>query len=83
MERIVTLYGKLADVLGSRVLVAGGELAEPVTAIRARIAQLDPRLGTLLADARVRACVADAIATDSTVAGPGEPVEFLPVVSGG
>ena len=82
-QRAITLYGKLADVLGAQVLVDGGDSREPVAAIRARLAAFDSRLADLLADRRVRACVAGTKAADDMEVGPGQGVEFIPVVSGG
>lgn len=82
-EREVTLYGKLADTMGALVRVGGGEHEEPVCDVRARVAALEPRLGELLADPRVRACIDGTLATDGALVGPGHSVEFIPVVSGG
>lgn len=82
-QRTITLYGKLADVLGPQVRVDGGDSSEPVVAIRARLAALDSRLADLLLDRRVRACVADTMVSDDMTVCPGQGVEFIPVVSGG
>lgn len=81
--REVTLYGKLADPLGALVRVCGGESAETVREVRDRVAALEPRLGELLADPRVRACTDGTITTDGAIVQPGRAVEFIPVVSGG
>lgn len=82
-EREITLYGKLADPLGALVRVAGGETAEMVREVRDRVAALEPRLGDLLADPRVRACIDGTIIADGAMVQPGRAVEFIPVVSGG
>lgn len=82
-EREITLYGKLADPLGERVTVAGSENSETLNDVRARVAALDPRLGALLADHGVRACVEGTIQADGAIVEPGRSVEFIPVVSGG
>lgn len=82
-DRGVTLYGKLADPLGARVRVPGGESAETVREVRNRVAALEPRLGELLSDARVRACIDGTITADGAIVQPGHSVEFIPVVSGG
>lgn len=82
-EREVILYGPLADPLGEFVRVPGGECAELVRLVRDRVAALDPRLGALLADPRVRACVDGRMASDEVTVEPESPVEFIPVVSGG
>lgn len=82
-EREITLYGKLADPLGERVRIAGGEKSESVRDVRARVAALEPRLGELLADHRVRACVDGMITADGAIVKPDRSVEFIPVVSGG
>ena len=82
-EREITLYGKLADPLGERVRVAGGEQSETVSNVRARVAALEPRLGELLADHRVRACVEGMITADGAIVKPDLSFEFIPVVSGG
>ncbi|MDT0576053.1 hypothetical protein RM533_07615 [Croceicoccus sp. F390] len=82
-KREVILFGKLADPLGSSVRVDGGDRSELVQDVRARVAALEPRLGELLADPGVRACVDGALAVDGMIAGPGCPIERIPVVSGG
>ncbi len=82
-QREVTLYGKLADPLGAMVRVDGGEREERVSAIRVRVAALEPRLGELLCDPRVRVCIDGTMATDGVLVEAGRSVEFIPVVSGG
>lgn len=80
--RVIALYGKLADPLGPAVRIES-DPHETIADMRARLAALDPRLDALMADCRIRACVAGKIASEDRVPSEGEVVEFLPVVSGG
>ncbi len=82
-DRGVTLYGKLADPLGARVRVPGGARAETGREVRTRGAAPAPRLGELLSDARVRACIDGTITADGAIVQPGPSVEFIPGVAGG
>ena len=83
VTRSVMLYGKLADALGARIAVPGGDVGETAGTIRARAAGLDPALEDMLADPRVRACLGDRIIDDAVIVPPGAALDFIPVVSGG
>jgi molybdopterin converting factor small subunit len=77
----IRFFGRLRDSLGEEMEVAVAQ-GETVADLRARLAALHPDAATELLGTRVRAFVADAmVGEDFRLA--GEPVEFLPPVSGG
>lgn len=75
-------YGKLKSLIGGDIDVevpvgsSVGELRDALIALR-------PESASVLGDARSRGCIGDCLVSDSRVIGVGEPVEFLPPVSGG
>ncbi|MGI8944347.1 MAG: MoaD/ThiS family protein, partial [Qipengyuania sp.] len=60
-----------------------GAIPEMVHEFPTLLAPPPPRLGELLSDARVRACIDGTITADGAIVQPGHSVEFIPVVSGG
>ena len=81
-ELKVRSYGKLADLLGQERTV---EIETPCTvaALREHLAAQCPAAAEALASKQVRACVGDAIVSDSHILSASEPVELLAPVSGG
>ena len=83
MSRVkILLYGRLVDGIGAEVDLdapGGSSIAE----LRTRLAAAYPSAAELLASKRVRACVGNVLVDDEHRPTPGEPVEFLPPVSGG
>ena len=78
----VLFYGRLSDLLGRELDVSmpqGGSVAE----LRDRIAQQHPDAATALRNTRARACIDDALVSESHCVAPGTQVEFFPPVSGG
>lgn len=78
----VGFFGRLRDSLGEAVEVPA-EPGETVARLRIRLAGLHPRAAGDLLSRRVRACVGDRIVGEDYPVGGGEPVEFLPPLSGG
>ena len=78
----ILLYGRLADTLGAEIdLDAPGGCS--IADLRSRLAAAHPATAQLLASSRVRACVGNVLVDEQHRPAAGEPVEFLPPVSGG
>jgi len=78
----VTLYGRLADLLG-RDLEVAVDTPCTVAALRSRMIETWPHMAQPLGDRRVRACVGNKLVPDDHPLDGTDDVEFLAPVSGG
>ena len=78
----VRTYGRLADLLGTEREV-GIDAPCTVAELRLQLANDCPEAAEALKNKRVRACVGDAIVSDSYMLSPDEALELLAPVSGG
>ena len=78
----ICFYGRLAEAIGREVDIdMGGECS--VGELRSRMAAIYPHAADDLASPRVKACVGDAIVSDSFRVRPDQYVEILAPLSGG
>lgn len=78
----IILHGRLADALSRQMdIVAPAQCS--ITDLRRAIADEHPTAAGAILSGQVRACVGEAIVSESYRPGFGEIVEFLPPVSGG
>jgi molybdopterin converting factor small subunit len=80
---IVSLFGKLGDLIGREVSLDLPHPAPTVGEVRKALADAYPRAASDLLSPRVRACVGDIMVDDRHPLAPGDEVSLLPPVSGG
>ena len=83
MTLIVALFGKLGEAIGREIELRTGFTEGTVAQLREALAEAYPSARMDLLSPRVRACINDAIVTDSHRVALGDRIALLPPVSGG
>ncbi|MGX7953500.1 MoaD/ThiS family protein [Tsuneonella sp. HG249] len=79
----VSFFGKLGETIGREVEMRTGFVEGTVAELREALAKSYPSASEDLLSPRVRACVNDAIVTDSHRVSSADRIALLPPVSGG
>ncbi|TXC68113.1 MoaD/ThiS family protein [Sphingorhabdus soli] len=79
----ICFFGKMGDVIGREVEIEIPASTATVAGLRRLLAEHFPAAAGALGEARLRACIADAMVNDSHSIAGVERVEFFPPLSGG
>lgn len=79
----IELCGRLADPVGPVLMLELDAPSYTIAQLRAALARAHPSLAADMANARVRACVDEAIVPDGALVEAGQVIAFFPPVSGG
>lgn len=79
----ILLFGRLADRAGREVEIDVPAAGCTIAALRDLVAAACPGLAGELDPARIRACIDRELASEGSLARPGQEVAFLPPLSGG
>jgi molybdopterin converting factor small subunit len=79
----VLLFGKLGELVGREVSLEPSPGLATMAGVRKALARAYPAASADLLSPRVRACVNDAVVSDSYPIAAGDEIGLLPAVSGG